>query len=211
MNENDAVQGHLDDAKALWRRLEARIVQYSGLATLANRKYKWLRIRIAYLNGLIADRARKIEKLIEVNDDLCRRIFRHKDRIEDLEEKVAVLKERYQRYFGTEKPTNIKDRINDILKRSNEVHEQLDQKVKGFNLPRVKRKIKLDNEVLVLNCNGTYYFEANNTKEFIEKTRSDFLELLRLEDPDSRQEIARRLLLGVHVAPDRIEEIVSSL
>lgn len=205
-NEQGLLLSRLEDANAVWRKTEARVAQYSGLTTLTNRKYKWHKMQIARLKAEIEARTTQIQNLDIENDNLAKQICQNKHLIGDLEERFSVLEDRYKRYFLRERKETIRERADDVVKRSRELAAELAAKVERFGLPQARRRVRLGTDVLVLNKNGTYYFEPVSSADFIEEARCLFLELLA-SDGQQKVSLAQHLLELVHVPHAEIETL----
>lgn len=209
MGENDleSLVARLEDVEAQWRLSESRVTQYSGLTTLTIRKYKWHKAQIARLEMEIRQRAMEIEDLIKKSEELTHKIFKSKQTIADLEDRLTILTDRYNRYFLQQRPTTVRARIDDIVKRSDELHTRLLAKAKRFDQPITRRTIDIGDDILVLNKNGTYYF-APKRGDFVSTARSLFLRIIS-STGEIRSELAHELLKMVHVPAETIAELVN--
>ena len=198
----DDLKAELENLTSTLRKNEIRLVQYRGLTTLTNRNYKFHKSQVASLEQQIVDKDDEIEKLNDLKRDLSKDIYTKNKRIGKLEGQIETSQAARNRVAGS-KGMPIKERIALLSKHSDDLHSSLNSRVHSFGSATIEKKVTIGDKVLVLNKNGTFYWEED-TALF----KKVFLETFMRFLSSNETQLAIALLASLDSPADKILEII---
>lgn len=204
--DTDDLKTRLDNLQTILRKTETRLVQYQGLTTLTNRSYKRHKGQVTDLEQRISDRNGELCDLESEKVDLCRKIYSNEKSIGKLENRVEATQAIHSRCecFRT---LPVKERIAALSKHSNDLHSSLNSRLASFPSPTIEKRVEINGNVLVLNKNGTFYWEEEDSPEFKRIFREKFIHFLSSNETS----LAISLLESLGVSAEKILDVQKHL
>lgn len=174
-----------------------------GLAYISVTNNRLRERQIRNLQNEINEKDALIQKLKGQAEDQAKVQYSQNRIIEYLEKKISKCKEREDEINRINSIESPKEKVQAIVQRSEQIYEKFQKRVSIFNQPKIRQKIELaDGQTVVLNKNGTYYFEPDES--FFQNVQYLFLSIANEPNKNIEQKV-HEILYNFEFSQDDIE------